>query len=136
MMKKVCNTPDATPVLATGQVWQYKDGRVLVGLVGKTLVHYKLYRPDEKRPPVQLARQQQLRSFLQKNRAVLLKEPTEVPAQAGEKQLQAGRGMFVRRPRRHLSQFAYEPTLSLLSPVAAPISKKWKDPCPGGARTG
>jgi hypothetical protein len=94
MKKKVLKTPGLNPPLETGQVWQCKDGRVLVGLVGKTLVHYKFYRQDEKRPPVQLTRQQQLRRFLQRERAVLQQDLVGVPLQIGGKQLQFGRGPY------------------------------------------
>jgi hypothetical protein len=94
MKKKVLKPPGSNPPLETGQVWQCKDGRVLVGLVGKTLVHYKFYRQDDKRPPVQLARQQQLRRLLQRKRAVLQQDPVGAPSQIGGKQLQFGRSLY------------------------------------------
>jgi hypothetical protein len=95
MKKKIHKTSGSDPALEAGQVWQCKDGRVLVGLVGKTLVHFRFYRHEDKRPPVQLARQEELKLFLRRNRALLRPDLAGAPAsQMGGKQLQFGRSMF------------------------------------------
>ena len=48
------------------------ESRVHIGMVGKTLVHYKLLKGDVKRAPNSLTSKVALQSFLKKNKAVLL----------------------------------------------------------------
>jgi hypothetical protein len=49
-----------------------KENRVQIGLVGKTLVHYKLLKGDLKRAPNSLVSHVALQAYLKKNKAVLL----------------------------------------------------------------
>lgn len=58
------------------------DGNLEIGLVGKTLVHYKHYKAQAKRPPTQLSGIVVLERFLQKHRAILL--PEAAPLAAGK----------------------------------------------------
>jgi hypothetical protein len=60
------------PPFQTGQVWQLADSHVEIGLIGKTLVHYKHYKGQMKRSPVSLLSKVALEKFLQENRAVLV----------------------------------------------------------------
>lgn len=48
-----------------------KENRVHIGVVGKTLVHYKLLKGDVKRAPNSLTSQIALHHYLKKNKAVL-----------------------------------------------------------------
>ncbi len=57
-----------------GQIWEFKDSNLHIGLVGKTLVHYKHYRNELKRAPVSLANKATLAKFLRANRAVLVRQ--------------------------------------------------------------
>ena len=91
---KITRTRHPRFQLETGQVWQCEEGQVLIGLVGKTLVHYKFYRPDDRRPPIQLARQDVLQKFLQQKRAVLQPGPLIPPVKSGGKQIQFGRRLL------------------------------------------
>jgi hypothetical protein len=52
-----------------GQVWRWNDSRVQIGLVGKTLVHYKHYKGGNKRPPILLSNKGVLERFLRENDA-------------------------------------------------------------------
>ena len=56
----------------TGQVWQMGDSNIEIGLIGKTLVHYKYYKSQMKRSPVSLLNKNALERFLQDNEAVLI----------------------------------------------------------------
>jgi hypothetical protein len=62
---------ETAPVLQTGQVWQMENSNLHIGLVGKTLVHYKHYRDDVQRAPVSLTRKVVLEKYLVENGAVL-----------------------------------------------------------------
>lgn len=55
-----------------GQIWKMVDSNLAIGLVGKTLVHYKHYKGVLKRAPVSLASKRELGKFLRANRAVLV----------------------------------------------------------------
>jgi hypothetical protein len=59
-----------------GQIWHWSDTTVEIGLVGKTLVHYRHYKAGTKRPPILLASKRALERFLQSNRARLQMGPT------------------------------------------------------------
>ena len=48
-----------------------KGSHVLIGLVGKTLVHYKLLKGEVTRGPNSLTSQIALQQYLKKNKAVL-----------------------------------------------------------------
>lgn len=68
----------------TGQVWQLADSKLEIGLVGRTLVHYKHYKGLALRPPTQLSSKVSLQKFLSDQEAVLLaKAPVLGPAGKG-----------------------------------------------------
>ena len=48
--------------------------QVIIGTVGKRLVHYKYYKGDTKRPPSSLANLAVLEKFLKDNKAMLRPE--------------------------------------------------------------
>jgi hypothetical protein len=56
----------------SGQVWQMEDSSLEIGLIGKTLVHYKHYRGQMKRSPVSLLNKNALERYLRDNEAVLV----------------------------------------------------------------
>lgn len=60
------------PAFQTGQVWQIGDSNLHIGLIGKTLVHFKHYKGQMKRSPVSLLNKKALEKFLQDNEAVLV----------------------------------------------------------------
>ena len=62
----------AKPTLETGQVWRMDDANLHVELIGKLLVHYKLFRGNAKRAPVSLASKGVVETYLKKNKAVLV----------------------------------------------------------------
>ena len=55
-----------------GQIWQMEDANLQIGQVGKTLVHYKLFKGDLKRGPVRLSGKDVLEKFLKGRKAVLM----------------------------------------------------------------
>ncbi len=63
-----------TPTIAfeTGQVWEMADSNLRIGLIGKTLVHYKHYKGTAPRASVSLANKGVLQEFLIKHKAVLV----------------------------------------------------------------
>jgi hypothetical protein len=64
----------------SGQIWQMEGSSLKIGLIGKTLVHYKHYKGEMKRSPVSLLNKGALERFLQNNRAVLVQPPPALPA--------------------------------------------------------
>ena len=65
----------------TGQVWQLADSKLEIGLVGKTLVHYKHFKGDTKRAPISLSGKTVLEKYLKENKAVLVANtPAAAPA--------------------------------------------------------
>ncbi len=60
------------PPLQSGQVWQMEDANLQVEMIGKLLVHYKLFKGNAKRAPVSLAGIGVVEQFLKKNKAVLV----------------------------------------------------------------
>ncbi len=64
----------------TGQVWQMEDSNLHIGLIGKTLVHFKHYKGQMKRSPVSLLNKDALVKFLRDNRAVLVRDRPALPA--------------------------------------------------------
>jgi len=66
-----------------GQIWQMGDSSVQIDQVGKTLVHYKHYRAQTKRPPIRLSNKTALERFLQENDAILLRRSSRLSAAAG-----------------------------------------------------
>lgn len=69
-------TPAKSPAPAiafeTGQIWKMAESNLRIGLIGKTLVHYKHYRGASPRASVSLANKGELSQFLLKNKAVLV----------------------------------------------------------------
>ena len=55
-----------------GQVWALADSNLHIGLVGKTLVHYKHFKGNAKRAPISLAGKDTLEKYLNDNQAVLV----------------------------------------------------------------
>jgi hypothetical protein len=64
----------------TGQVWQMEDSQLEIGLIGKTLVHFKHYKGQVKRSPVSLLNKDALEKFLQDKGAVLADQPRALTA--------------------------------------------------------
>lgn len=91
MKNKMQNNAFPVSPFQTGQVWRMGDSKLEVGLVGRTLVHYKHYKGLAKRPPVQLSSKTALEKFLNRQKAVLLVEPAQLKA-AGET-----KGMRIKR---------------------------------------
>ncbi len=60
--------------LQNGQVWQIDDSNLHIELVGKRLVHYKLFKGTAKRAPVSLSGVDALNRFLRQNNGVLIQE--------------------------------------------------------------
>ena len=58
--------------LQNGQIWQMEDSNLHIQLVGKRLVHYKLFRGDTKRTPISLSGKEALEKYLKQNKATLL----------------------------------------------------------------
>jgi hypothetical protein len=57
----------------TGQIWKMEDSNLEIGLIGKTLVHYKHYRVQMKGSPVSLSNKDTLERYLQDKEAVLVR---------------------------------------------------------------
>jgi hypothetical protein len=72
LTKKMKNDVSEPAPLHSGQVWQMVDSNLQIGLVGRTLVHYKHYKGQLKRAPISLASKKELGKFLRQNKAVLL----------------------------------------------------------------
>jgi hypothetical protein len=58
----------------SGQLWELEASSVLIGQVGKLLVHYKHYRGKDPRGPTSLSAKTQLEKFLRENKAVLVQQ--------------------------------------------------------------
>jgi hypothetical protein len=87
------------PPFQSGQIWQMGDANLEIGLVGKRLVHYKHYKAQAKRPPTLLSGKATLERFLQKQRAILLREPPGAAA-AGEKRSGRAGGVAAKKSRQ------------------------------------
>jgi len=64
----------------SGQIWQMEDSHLEIGLIGKTLVHYKHYKGQMKRSPVSLLNKDALAKFLVEKQAVLVQRQPAVSA--------------------------------------------------------
>ena len=60
--------------LKNGQVWQMEDASLQIELVGKRLVHYKLFKGQLKRAPISLSPKDVIQKYLQKHKAILVQE--------------------------------------------------------------
>jgi hypothetical protein len=59
--------------LENGQIWQMDDLNIQIALVGKRLVHYKLFKGTAKRAPVSLLGKEALEQYLKANKGVLIR---------------------------------------------------------------
>ncbi len=68
------NQPTRTPLteLQSGQTWRMEDAHLLISLVGKHLVHYKLIKGETKRTPTSLSAKKAVEKYLRENKAVLV----------------------------------------------------------------
>jgi hypothetical protein len=60
--------------LQTGQVWELENSNLHIGLIGKTLVHYKHFKDNAKRAPISLIAKKGLEKYLKENKATLLQK--------------------------------------------------------------
>ena len=60
--------------LESGQIWELQDSNLHIGMIGKTLVHYKHYKGKTKRAPISLTGKKTLERYLQQNKAILVQE--------------------------------------------------------------
>ena len=61
-----------------------EDSNLQIGLVGKTLVHYKLFKGQIKRSPVSISNKDALERFLQEHQAVLAQAQPELSGSRAE----------------------------------------------------
>ena len=75
----------------SGQIWRMEGSDLEIGLIGKTLVHYKHYKGEMKRSPVSLLNKDVLERFLQDNQAVLVQQQPAMsrPSQRQPRRAQA-----------------------------------------------
>ncbi len=74
-MKKP-STGSKHPPLATGQLWQLKNGYLQVTRVGKTLTEYKLLKQlGQRAVQFQMGNHASIESYLKTNRAKLMAAP-------------------------------------------------------------
>jgi hypothetical protein len=64
--RRVCQQP-----LAAGQLWRMAEANLLVGMVGKLLVHYKLGKPNAVRVPNSINCIKTVEKYLKSKKAVL-----------------------------------------------------------------
>ena len=57
--------------LAAGQLWRMAEANLVVGMVGKLLVHYKLGKPDAVRVPHSCNNIKTIEKFLKAKKAIL-----------------------------------------------------------------
>lgn len=58
--------------LQSGQVWELEDSNLHIGIIGKTLVHYKHYKANAKRAGISLVGKKVLEKYLAANKAILV----------------------------------------------------------------
>jgi hypothetical protein len=68
-LKPVIHT--VQPPLEAGQLWRMAEANLLVGMVGKLLVHYKLGKPNAIRTPNSCSSIKSIEKYLKANNAVL-----------------------------------------------------------------
>ena len=74
-MKNTMQTSRKPPQpFQSGQIWQMEGSHLRIGLVGKTLVHYKHFKGQVKRSPISLSGKAVLDRFLRVNKAILVQE--------------------------------------------------------------
>lgn len=75
MTKKIRTIPAP---LETGQIWQMGDSNLHIGLIGKRLVHYKLFKGQAKRAPICLSNKEVMEKYLKQSKAILILQPPPV----------------------------------------------------------
>ena len=71
-MKKIKPaSPIVQPPLAAGQLWRMAEANLLVGMVGRLLVHYKLGKPNAIRIANSCNSIKSVEKYLKANNAVL-----------------------------------------------------------------
>jgi hypothetical protein len=70
----IAERPKATEFFQSGQIWKMAESNLQIGLVGKTLVHYKHYKGELKRVPVSLTGKDALAKYLKTNKAKLVQQ--------------------------------------------------------------
>ena len=71
-MKKIKPaSPIVQPPLEAGQLWRMAEANLLVGMVGRLLVHYKLGKPNAIRTPNSCNSIKSVEKYLKANNAVL-----------------------------------------------------------------
>ena len=88
------------PTFQNGQIWRMVDSSLQIDLVGKTLVHYKHYKAQAKRPPTLLSGKATLERFLQKQRATLLREAPAPAVASGGKRTGRTAGVAAKKSRQ------------------------------------
>ena len=83
MKKKLRKKPISFQPFQHGQIWQMGDSSLQIDQVGKTLVHYKYYKAQTKRPPIRLSNKGELEKFLKENDAILLRAASRLSPAAG-----------------------------------------------------
>lgn len=96
------NKRSRASALKLGQVWQLTDCRIEIGLVGRTLVHYRRVRGPVIRPPIHLTSQVELERELRRAAAVLLPDTPAHPP-AGRLSFTKPRSRNINKPRRPAS---------------------------------
>ena len=71
-MKKSRTTPSED--FKPGQIWKMKGSQLEIGIVGRHLVHYKLFKGEMKRTSNSMSNKDQVKEFLKKNKAILVQE--------------------------------------------------------------
>ena len=59
--------------LQPGQIWRMGESNLHIGVVGKRLVHYKLFKGQTKRAPISLSGKEVVEKYLRDSKAVLLR---------------------------------------------------------------
>ncbi|MSU63853.1 MAG: hypothetical protein EXS31_15885 [Pedosphaera sp.] len=60
--------------LQSGQIWRMVSSHMTIGIVGKSLVHYKLLKDGAKRSPNSLSGKVVVERFLKLHKATLVQE--------------------------------------------------------------
>ena len=71
MIKVKSNHSIDLPLLETGQLWRMAEANLVVGFVGKLLVHYKLGKPNALRVANSCNSIKTIVKYLKANKAVL-----------------------------------------------------------------
>jgi hypothetical protein len=73
-MKKIRFPLDPLQPFQIGNVWKFADSFLRIGVVGKTLVHYKRYKGNGKGVPNSLTSKRELETCLTENKAILVEK--------------------------------------------------------------